>query len=377
MISPSMLSELIGSIYDCALDPGLWEQTLAQLVGVFASQTAVLGLTDLGRETALISKIVGMEPYWQRQLERHGPEIHAFTARAFPSRQSLEEPFVLSRGLTAEYCAASPYFQECLRPQGLVDVIQLMVISTPTRLAGLGFGRHEQQGLVTEREIALARLLLPHVRRAVTISDVLDASAIVRERMADAFNLFRCAVILTDAQGRILFANKVAEAMLENGVVVQGKGGTLRATSASAASELRAAIAQAGRREADLGEYGLSVQLSDSASPAVLAHVLPLTGSNMRASLQSAAVAAVFIKPAIIDIEPALDIVARLYNLTGAEARVLQAIVDTGRAPDIAAALGISESTVRTHLKRLFEKTSTHRQVELVKLVAAHARPFP
>jgi DNA-binding CsgD family transcriptional regulator len=44
--------------------------------------------------------------------------------------------------------------------------------------------------------------------------------------------------------------------------------------------------------------------------------------------------------------------------------------------PDIAAALGISESTVRTHLKRLFEKTSTHRQVDLVKLIAAHATPF-
>jgi DNA-binding CsgD family transcriptional regulator len=55
---------------------------------------------------------------------------------------------------------------------------------------------------------------------------------------------------------------------------------------------------------------------------------------------------------------------------------VLHAIVDTGGVPDIAAALGISESTVRTHLKRLFEKTSTHRQVDLVKLVAAHASPF-
>jgi DNA-binding CsgD family transcriptional regulator len=36
----------------------------------------------------------------------------------------------------------------------------------------------------------------------------------------------------------------------------------------------------------------------------------------------------------------------------------------------------ISESTVRSHLKRLFEKTDTHRQVDLVKLVAAHAAPF-
>ena len=375
-IAPSLLSELIGSIYDCALDPGLWEQTLTQLVGAFASQTAVLGLTDLGRQTALVSKIVGMEPRWQCELERHGPEIHAFTARAFPSRESLDEPFVISRQLTAEYCAASPYIQECLKPQGLVDVVQLMVISTPTRLAGLGFGRNKRHGLVTAREIALARLLLPHLRRAITITDVLDASAIARERMEQAFNLFRCAVVLTDAQGAIVFANRAALAMLQSGAVIQDRGGILKTTLPSAISELRAAIALAGKREADLGKVGLAIRLTSDDPPTTLAHVLPLTGSNLRASLQPAAVAAVFIQQPGIHVEPALDLVARLYNLTASEARVLHAIVDTGGVPDIAAALGISESTVRTHLKRLFEKTSTHRQVDLVKLIAAHAKPF-
>ena len=56
--------------------------------------------------------------------------------------------------------------------------------------------------------------------------------------------------------------------------------------------------------------------------------------------------------------------------------RVLQAIVETGGVPDIAAALGVSDSTVRTHLKQLFEKTATHRQVDLVKLLASHSNPF-
>jgi DNA-binding CsgD family transcriptional regulator/PAS domain-containing protein len=376
MIPPSLLSELIGSIYDCALDPGLWEPTLTQLVGAFASQSAVLGLTDLGRRTAMISRIVGMEPRWQRELERHGPEIHAFTARAFPSQQSLDEPFVISRQLSAEYCAGSPYIQECLKPQGLVDVVQLMVISTPTRLAGLGFGRSQRHGHVTEREIGLARLLLPHLRRAITITDVLDATAIARERTEQAFDLFRCAVILTDAQGAIVFANRAALALLQSGDVVQDRRGILQTTLPSAASELRAAIALAGRQEADLGKIGLAIRLTDDDPPTTLAHVLPLTGSHMRASLQPAAVAAVFIQLPGIYIEPALDIVARLYKLTASEVRVLQAIVDTGGVPDIAEALGVSESTVRTHLKRLFEKTSTHRQVDLVKLVAAHVSPF-
>ena len=66
----------------------------------------------------------------------------------------------------------------------------------------------------------------------------------------------------------------------------------------------------------------------------------------------------------------------RLYKLTGSEVRVLHAVVETGGVPEIAAALGILESTVRTHLKSLFEKTGAHRQADLVKLVATHASPF-
>jgi DNA-binding CsgD family transcriptional regulator len=76
---------------------------------------------------------------------------------------------------------------------------------------------------------------------------------------------------------------------------------------------------------------------------------------------------------ASFDIPSPLKPVARLYQLTGSEVRVLQAIVETGGIADIATALRVSESTVRTHLKQLFEKTATHRQVELVKLLAAHA----
>jgi DNA-binding CsgD family transcriptional regulator len=58
------------------------------------------------------------------------------------------------------------------------------------------------------------------------------------------------------------------------------------------------------------------------------------------------------------------------------EVRVLLAIVEIGGAPRVAEALGIRESTVKTHLKRLYEKTGAHRQADLVKLFAGHANPL-
>jgi DNA-binding CsgD family transcriptional regulator len=42
----------------------------------------------------------------------------------------------------------------------------------------------------------------------------------------------------------------------------------------------------------------------------------------------------------------------------------------------VAETLGIGESTVKTHLKRLYEKTGTRRQAELVKLYAGYTSPL-
>ena len=43
---------------------------------------------------------------------------------------------------------------------------------------------------------------------------------------------------------------------------------------------------------------------------------------------------------------------------------------------EIANALGIEGSTVKTHLLHIFAKTGTHRQVDLVKLAASMALPL-
>jgi DNA-binding CsgD family transcriptional regulator len=59
--------------------------------------------------------------------------------------------------------------------------------------------------------------------------------------------------------------------------------------------------------------------------------------------------------------------------LTPAELRVLFAIVDVGNVAEAAAVLGLCQPTVKTHLHRLFEKTGTGRQAELVKLVAGYS----
>jgi DNA-binding CsgD family transcriptional regulator len=55
---------------------------------------------------------------------------------------------------------------------------------------------------------------------------------------------------------------------------------------------------------------------------------------------------------------------------------MLGVIVETGCTPAAADALGISEPTFKSHLRRLLVKTGLKRQVDLAKLLARHASPF-
>ena len=86
--------------------------------------------------------------------------------------------------------------------------------------------------------------------------------------------------------------------------------------------------------------------------------------------------AAVFVRKASLENPTELEIVAKLYKLTAMEVRVLQAVVEIGGAPLAAEALGVSEATIKTHLRNLFQKTDCRRQADLVKLVAGAASPF-
>ena len=63
-------------------------------------------------------------------------------------------------------------------------------------------------------------------------------------------------------------------------------------------------------------------------------------------------------------------------ELTPSELRVLIAIVEIGGVPEVAPVLGVSETTVKTHLQHVFEKTGTKRQADLVKLVSCFVSPL-
>ncbi|SRR6266849_3734082 len=81
--------------------------------------------------------------------------------------------------------------------------------------------------------------------------------------------------------------------------------------------------------------------------------------------------AVLFVNRTSLDAPAAADIIKKVFKLTPAELRVMLTVVEFGGVPDTARNLNIAESTVKTHLGRIFAKTDTKRQAELVKLAAA------
>ena len=105
-----------------------------------------------------------------------------------------------------------------------------------------------------------------------------------------------------------------------------------------------------------------------------VAHVLPLAASERRkGGVASAAVAALFVRKAEMETAPPSEVIGKTYKLTPTELRVLRAIVSVGGVRQVAGNLGVADTTVKTHLGRLFEKTGVSRQADLVKLVAGYS----
>lgn len=206
----------------------------------------------------------------------------------------------------------------------------------------------------------------------------LESRLVVRRRMSEVLlDLLDCvseAVLLVDAGGRPTLINRAAHLLLDQGGSLALVGGMLAAASAEETGRLRRLIAAATRdtkiQDATFGQIALSRR---DGEPPLMLRVIAVPHSVIDEKGQTRAVAAVFSGP----FEP--TVVGRLcdfYHLTPAEARLAALIAGGRNLLTSAAALHISRNTARTHMKRIYAKTETHRQADLVRLLVAGLSPL-
>jgi DNA-binding CsgD family transcriptional regulator len=375
MLEAEELSWLIASVYDAALDQELWPGVLQQTCRHFNCMMASLASYDLLNSSANMDKTWGYDPQYLRSYLDHYVKINPMIPASM--RTSVGDVLTISQLMPYEEWLACTAYREWAKPQGIIDGIQATLEKTGTAMAFLAIGRHENVGLVDERMRRGTELLWPHFRRAVLIGKVLNLQKVEVAVFGDTLDGLAAALFLVDANGRISFANAAGRAMLSDADVVTSPHGFLATADAQADRRLREVFAAAGAGDAALKGGGIAVPLTARSGAHYVAHVLPLTsGSRRAAGINYAAVAAVFVRGAALDMGSIIEAMGHLYGLTPAERRALQAVIDVGGVARAGSTLGISEATVKTHLQHIFEKTGTRSQIDLVKLVAGHASPI-
>ena len=114
--------------------------------------------------------------------------------------------------------------------------------------------------------------------------------------------------------------------------------------------------------------------LGSSGNRAVL-HILPLQYGALRSTLDAEASVAIFMTQEASYAAPPTDTLRVLYGLTPAEVRICELMLQGMTPNEISEQIGVAVSTARTHLLRIFQKTGTARQADLVRLVASLLLP--
>jgi len=375
MSDPRHISSLIGDIYDAVLDKSLWVQVLRNAAHFVGAQAGALLWRNAVSRSADVVHTSGIEsPYSESYTERYAkldPTTTPMFLREVGEVVSTTDLVPYSEFLETRF------YKEWARPQGLIDQVQANLDKTTTSFVHLSFWRNSASGMVDEMTRDRMRLIVPHMRRAVLVGHLVDHRTAEAATFGDALDGIGAGLFFVDAGGGIVHANASGHVMLAEGTLLRASNGKLVPNDPDAEQGFSEIFSMAEGGDAAVGTRGVAVPLAARDGEHYVAHVLPLTaGVRRRAGAAYAAVAAVFVHRAELDVPSPQAVIAKFYKLTPTELRVLFAIVQVGGVPQVSEAMGISESTVKTHLRRLFAKTGTDRQADLVKLVAAYANPL-
>ncbi len=370
-VSAQELSDLIGAIYDCALDPQRWPATCRKVADLCESTAGGICVHDLRHVQNDQLFVFGYQPEF---LEKLGSQYAESPMAAADVVSNIGDVSALS--MERYQLLETRFFSEVLKPFGLLDMIWFPALRTGGRMASLHASRSEKAPRYQQHDVSLFKLLSPHVCRALAISDALDIRALRSEMLEKTLGGLAAGVFLTARDGHVVYMNHAAERQVRAGTSIRLVSNRLSPTDSAARAALSKAIDEAARDDAGMAMSKHSVAIPDGVGGGYVATLLPIESGQRRGILAPfAASVAVFMQdPVQAPLMPG-EAFARLHGLTGGELRVLMALSQGLGGMEVADMLGIGESTIRTHLQHMFSKTGTSRQADLLRLLHNSAPP--
>ena len=173
-------SDLIGGIYDCVIAPERWGGVLDGICAEFGFATGALSIASLTNMQAVVNAVSGSDlTQMSANAIGYGPDIIALWGGAERIQQyPLGEPIVQSQAVPQDIISSNRYYREWALPKGLFDAVAVGLVRDGTMVGNAIFSQHELAGAIGDAQLGGLRLLAPHVRRAVTISNLFDMKAV-------------------------------------------------------------------------------------------------------------------------------------------------------------------------------------------------------
>lgn len=351
---------LVDRIYEAALSPDFWPMTLDGLARtVRAEGTILFARSATGEARGLPS--AGVSQLWDDWLAT-GWSTKALRTSRLVARKHYG--WTIDQDIFTEgEIETLPEYREFFRPRGFGWGAATTFEMPTGDVAVYSIERRFDHGPMGPRDVASLDALRPHLARAALVA---VRTGIDRARLAvETLGVLDLPAAALGANGRLTAANAQMRAFIPSLIVDRLSG-----------------VALADKRSERLFSDAMSAILSGHAAaarsipvranraldlPSSVVHLIPVRRSAYDLFGRTAVL--LIVTPIGDRRLPSEHLLAGLFDLTPAEARVARAIGLNETIDEIAGRAGLSRETIRAQLKSAMAKTSVHRQSELAILV--------
>ncbi len=356
---------LVGLVYEAAQNPARWPEFLEAYARLLEAPMAAFHRHRFDQRTSELGMTFGISAPFRSSYHVQYSETNIFRDRGrhlYTQGRVLFDEEICSRDTLRK----TLFYNEYLLPIGGVFSASGVIDRSSDEALVITALRSPRQQQWSDADLKVIQLLLPHITRGHEIEKRLRLLAAGIGALDD----LDVGVVFVRGSADVVYANRTAEEIFTKGDGLTIRDGHVHATESSEDAGLRQAIRNA----------------TAAAPSAICPTALPIPRPSLRAAYQVVTTPLVQSLPALmgmpspnammIIIDPeerraiSPTVLESLYGLTPREAE-LASLVSTGAAVQMAAGdLGMSYETARSHLRRVFEKTCTSRQGELVALLA-------
>lgn len=366
------VADLIGTLYDAAVDPRAWGRALAAIEDLLSAHWSILACYDFdtGHGTVDASGNDRLASEAPTLCQEH-LTVDAWTdLHRWLVDDGAGDGRIVGRGEFSRSVFGAGLF----RGHGIASAAFVAAPGAERRSWFLMLGRPAAAPDFDEFELTQLRRVAPHLRRAHSLWRRIQTAEESSGQVISSLNKLPCGVVLLGADGKILSANGAAQHLLRAGAGLADQHGYVllsRPADQRIFLDLLARVAGDDREASseiivvprEPGHRPLSVILS------------PLSqGLRPPAAFMALAIMVLSDPDAAHPIDPTA--LCRLYDLTPTEARLAAELASGMRLEDVAERQRMNYQTARWHLKHIFLKTSTARQTELVRLLLTNIAHF-